>query len=221
VASENSPDAEEQSSRQAVFFNRLPEIFRAARIKPAIPAQARRNEILIENNDFRNCLFHVSFDFLKSLIIVPLISEKSFVPNPGKPSRTTSALFFIFVISSLNAALILLFILLRPVAFFEIFLEIMIPKRDFPSFLKTNFKIKKPSLKLFPFLKTKSKSFFLVRRFAFGIIMMKELDRQFLSVLPSSPGQNLPAGMAFLPSQKSVAALSLFFLGLVSKRHSR
>lgn len=155
--------------KQTIFFNRLPAIFRTARMKPAICPEARRNKLLIKFNEKNGCPFnHRSKSaFLRSLFIVSSISQKLFVSNPGRATRIKSFPFFISRNFCATTSLSRLLILLRTVAFFETFRETIMPQRLSSRPLETYFKNKKPSLNPFPFLKTIPKSFFPLRRFLF------------------------------------------------------
>ena len=119
--------------------------------------------------------------------------------------------FFIFFRFYLIIPLILLLILFLTTAFFETFWLTTNPNLLWPKPFPATLKIKKPFLRLFPFLKISSKSFFFFILFIFGNI----LQSQPFSALPSSFLNNLTACFCLFSSQKPMGSGSFFLFWII------
>jgi len=154
--------------------------------------------------------------FFIRLLTVFSVSRKSFLSSPGNATNRLSVPGFISFILFWTALLILLFILFLTTACLETFWETMNPNRLLSKSLFAVLKIKKPSLKRRPCLKTfLISSVFLSRLFKGSIF----LNAQFPSLLRPPPGQDIPPPLGFGPCPKTVSPASFPCFFMVCNRH--
>ena len=137
-------------------------------------AKIGRNKNLIKFNDGQNnCLQHAycrSFALFKSSLTISLSSLDFLASKPRPAIKTASKPVFTPGRTSLIIPLNLLFALFLKNAFLENFNPALKVKRLVFSLFLTNLMAKASSLRVLPFLKTSSRSFFFLSRLATGSI---------------------------------------------------